>query len=636
MDNHEKYFYDDAGNLQRLVTHDPAGGHLEETTFVHDSLNRLIQINPPTGPPITFKYDKGNRRTEAASAAGICKWTYTTLNQVATVEGPHGLRLSFHYDPLGGTDSITYPGNRTVTYQNDAAGRFQSVTDWQGRSITQSYTLGDRPLQIQFPNGIKTDLDHDTEGRLNSLSHHKGAEPPLFSATYDYDDLGDLTSVPDFPVDTSVLSYPRTYGDANQLLTVQGTPVLHDHRGNITRAKLSPTNAATDTLTWDYANRLTAGTVGGAPFTNTFDAQSHRIATTRGGVTTGFLLDDRGAMPRIMTELDAANSPTAFYLYAGQSLLARVLPDGTISYYHGDHQGNTILMTDGTGSSAAHYQYDTFGTLVASSGPLAPSNHFRYLGGLGVRDNLDGTLDARARTYHTRFGRFLSRDALYGNQTDGQSLNRYVYALNDPYGLGDPSGFDAVSQAIYDGADFLQLTALYTADTINAPYRYGYRLLTHPVTTIKNTHPIDAWRRMGENIYGALEDQAVNGLHLPKTIDGKARLASGLLFLGVGAEGSPAAVAEEGSGIVNQIELADKFSRTPKGLMDQMVLDAAKKGAGDRIMSNLGDPKFKGMEKWSYSEVSEQGIRSEVHYVRNPATGELMDFKFKIHAETYK
>jgi len=63
--------------------------------------------------------------------------------------------------------------------------------------------------------------------------------------------------------------------------------------------------------------------------------------------------------------------------------------------------------------------------------------------------------------------------------------------------------------------------------------------------------------------------------------------------------------------------------------MDQMVLDAAKQGKGVKIIDNLSDPKFKGMEKWSYTEKSSSGARSEVHYVRDPSTGELMDFKYK-------
>lgn len=57
---------------------------------------------------------------------------------------------------------------------------------------------------------------------------------------------------------------------------------------------------------------------------------------------------------------------------------------------------------------------------------------------------------------------------------------------------------------------------------------------------------------------------------------------------------------------------------------------------GTRIIESLNDPAFKGMEKWSYSVKSENGLRSEVHYVRDPKTGRLMDFKFKIHAEPEK
>lgn len=67
-----------------------------------------------------------------------------------------------------------------------------------------------------------------------------------------------------------------------------------------------------------------------------------------------------------------------------------------------------------------------------------------------------------------------------------------------------------------------------------------------------------------------------------------------------------------------------------------MVLDAAKKGKGNLIIENLNDPKFKGMDKWRYGEKSTQGLNSEVHYVRDPKTGELMDFKFKHHAEIFR
>jgi filamentous hemagglutinin len=66
--------------------------------------------------------------------------------------------------------------------------------------------------------------------------------------------------------------------------------------------------------------------------------------------------------------------------------------------------------------------------------------------------------------------------------------------------------------------------------------------------------------------------------------------------------------------------------------MDQMVLDAAKNGAGNPVPIKLGDPRFKGMEKYRYGETSASGKKSVVHYVRDPKTGRTMDFKFKRHS----
>jgi RHS repeat-associated protein len=449
----EKFFYDPAGNLERHINAD-----LQETTFVHDELNRLTRINPPTGPPIIFKYDGAGRRRQMDDSTGITKWEYTNLDQVESIEMPSGLKLGFHHDPSGNIDQVTYPGDKTANYIYDTANRFQSVTDWQNREISQTYTPAGRPLSLRFPNGIHSDFGHDTEGRLDDITHQKGLDSALLHLGYHYNEVGELDKTPDFVLTEPDGDLPRTYGKANELLTIAGLPVTHDNRGNITGAKLNTASAVNDSLAWDYASRLTSGSIGGTAFTNTYNGLGCRVSTSRAGVSTGFLTDCRSTMARVMVETDAADTVTAYYLYAGNVLLARILTDGTVSYYHGDHQGGIVLMTDSTGSSVAHYQYDPFGVLASSSGPLASSNHFRYLGGLGVWDNLDGTLHARARTYHPLLGRFLSRDPLFGNQQDGQSLNRYVYALNDPFGFTDASGLSPISENVYAGSGVLRLT----------------------------------------------------------------------------------------------------------------------------------------------------------------------------------
>lgn len=53
---------------------------------------------------------------------------------------------------------------------------------------------------------------------------------------------------------------------------------------------------------------------------------------------------------------------------------------------------------------------------------------------------------------------------------------------------------------------------------------------------------------------------------------------------------------------------------------------------GNVIIKNLNDPKFKGMEKMELKVKSANGNDSVVHYVRDPNTGNLMDFKFKKHS----
>lgn len=63
-----------------------------------------------------------------------------------------------------------------------------------------------------------------------------------------------------------------------------------------------------------------------------------------------------------------------------------------------------------------------------------------------------------------------------------------------------------------------------------------------------------------------------------------------------------------------------------------MTLQAAKEGHGVMIIEGLNDPTFKGMDKWELKVKSKNGNDSVVHYVRDPNTGELMDFKFKKHS----
>ena len=77
---------------------------------------------------------------------------------------------------------------------------------------------------------------------------------------------------------------------------------------------------------------------------------------------------------------------------------------------------------------------------------------------------------------------------------------------------------------------------------------------------------------------------------------------------------------------------SDKWSRAPKNIQDQMTLEAARRDAGVIIIKDLKDPRFKGMLKMELKIKSKNGNDTVVHYVKDPRTGKLADFKFKKHS----
>ncbi len=119
----------------------------------------------------------------------------------------------------------------------------------------------------------------------------------------------------------------------------------------------------------------------------------------------------------------------------------RITPDGQTTTYHFNIQGSTVALTDLAGSITDSYAYDSFGVLANFDGDSPQP--FRYLGRYGIVDDRTGLYHARARYFSPQLGRFLSKDPITGKDSDAQSLNRYVYALNNALRFIDPSGLTA-------------------------------------------------------------------------------------------------------------------------------------------------------------------------------------------------
>lgn len=67
-------------------------------------------------------------------------------------------------------------------------------------------------------------------------------------------------------------------------------------------------------------------------------------------------------------------------------------------------------------------------------------------------DEGNGLTYIRARYYMPELGRFITKDPLTGNEGDGQSLNRYVYGVNNPVINSDINGLFTVYSGVGEDA----------------------------------------------------------------------------------------------------------------------------------------------------------------------------------------
>lgn len=170
--------------------------------------------------------------------------------------------------------------------------------------------------------------------------------------------------------------------------------------------------------------------------------------------TTNFYYDGDGGRVKRRSEIDQANTTTYIgsffekveydnssiptkvkkHIYAGANRVC-VVDDGNLRFYHGDHLGSSNVITDGSGTQIARYEYKPFGSQTYESG--AYITDVKYTG--KIQDDT-GLYYYGARYYDPVIGRFISPDTIVQAPQDPQTLNRYAYCRNNPLKYVDPTG----------------------------------------------------------------------------------------------------------------------------------------------------------------------------------------------------
>ncbi len=295
----------------------------------------------------------------------------------------------------------------------------------------------------------------------NTLSSYATATSNIL---IDYDADGNLLKGPSV-IGTQSLSdldlSPETSAEEAQRLLDEANSITYDARGNLQKPMGSKQTYARTMFPSPTSTRL-----GVAPrITYSYDAENVRItmvekletaamplpyASTTEKITK-FTYNRSGELPQVLIKESQygpefvyyASKDYTYYVYGPEGLSYEVSYNATstkeldVKYYHSDHLGSTIALSDTTGTVTDRYSYDVSGLSNHIKGNS--STPFLYVGAYGVQTDPNGLINMRARYYDPHTQRFLTADP----SGFSGGLNWYLYANGNPLMYVDIDGEDA-------------------------------------------------------------------------------------------------------------------------------------------------------------------------------------------------
>ena len=515
----ESYAYDAAGNLASRTDFNQ-----HTTTFSYDNMNRLKQKTadvffstgacaPGAGPAglaspcgaaqISYTYTATGRRLSMTDAAGTTNYSYDLRDRLLTKATPFGT-LTYTYDAAGNMHSLqsSNVGGAAMTYAYDALNRLASVTDASG-ATTYSYDAVGNLSGYVYPNGVSTGYGYDPLNRLTNMQSTCATGTgcgtpgsPVASYAYTLGAAGNRLSVAELSGRTVNYGYDDLYRLTSENVVCGTAPgcasgnvsYQYDSVGNrLQRNSTLPAITATGLLNYDANDRTATdpydangNLLNGGVGSNIYDFENHMVAAggvslvydgdgnrvqeTVAGVTTSYLVADQNltGYAQVLDELQGG-VVSRTYSY-GLSLINEqqsVAGAPTISFYGFDGHGSVRFLTSSTGAVTDTYDYDAFGSLVASTG--STPNNYRFAG--EQFDPLLGIYYNRARYYDQRQGRFWSMDKHRVLPSDPATIHRFSYTRANPVNRIDHSGLDDLGEiSISESIDE-------TLETVSVPQR---------------------------------------------------------------------------------------------------------------------------------------------------------------------
>jgi RHS repeat-associated protein len=470
------------GQDQVTQTTDP----LENTySMLYDTRGRVSQITYPggLGSLQLGRNGRGNITTLAYSDGVTLNFAYDGLSSVqsgtgfTTTRSNHGVitesnNIINRYDIGDRLREIDYGDGRVIRYTYNSAGEVESVTDWlSGTAIVFAYDIDGKAQSIQRSSGTGTAYGYDAAGRLTSIDHDG-----LATISLTLDALGrTLSADKQLPIERSIQVKQvdgYSHDAANQ---IEGE--TYDARG-------FPASDGGKVLSWDLAGHLKqiAGTVSA---TYQYDGLGMRTEDDASVYTWNYAL--KLPSPGVIQPKDITQPPQYYVHLPNGQLLYRVVDDQR-EFYHFDESGNTIALTDGSGSLLNAYALSPYGEVLQKTG--SKTNCFVWGGQWGIMRDATGYYYVRSRYYDPKSARFLSRDAFVS--LSPLSTSPYQYALGNPVKFTDPTGFNPQLPKPNEGSGD-------STRSISNVHRFGAAALSLEINLIDlfvKTENIGTWKNI--------------------------------------------------------------------------------------------------------------------------------------------
>ena len=429
------YQYDAVGNLtsvtdplSRTTTfrYDAAGRRLTQTladgqtlSFSYDTHRNLTALTPPERDAHRFRSTPINLLDQyepptLPSGATFTSYSYNLPGQLTQVTRPDGSLISFAYDQIGRTETITHTGGVTHLTYDAVSGDLRSVQA-PDATVTYQYDALSRPIRQTWSDGISGTVTHSYHAQSQLAREQVNTLPAI---PFTYDASGALIAAGSLTLDyTASGLLDRTMLDRISDAWVYSgfsEPVSY-------RAMVDDTDMLATTSTRDALGRILTLTETLSDTTTTtrytYDSRDRLATVTQDGQTTAYSYDANGNRTRVTTDSTLTSAT-----YDAQD---RLLTFGDTTYTYTPN-GERASAT--TGEQTTSYRYDAFGNLEGVS--LPDGTQIGYLiDGVGRRigTQVNGTLVQG----------FLYADALRPVaelDSDGAVVSQFVYAtrLNVP------------------------------------------------------------------------------------------------------------------------------------------------------------------------------------------------------------